>query len=360
MDKNMFFGTKYEMVRQYIKQLLVDGTIEYGMKLPSEHELTKKFQVSRQTIRQAFSELANEGLIYKQQGKGTFSNYQKNVKQKQIIAVITTYISEFVFPGIVSGIEDVLSDEGYMMLFANTNNSKRKEAEYLKNVMEHNVVGIIIEPSRSAQGNANLDIFNTMRSRGTKFVFLNACYSDFDSSYVIMDDKKGGYMAVEHLLQLGHRRIACVYKTDDKQGVDRKEGYIRALEKYSVQVDSTLMGEYDTSGMYLFPYMFTQSLLRSDDRPTAFSCYNDQSALMVIQAIKDSGLRFPEDVSVVGYDDSIEGMPNDMRITTIKHPKKDMGIQGARFMIDMIEGRMGRPQFVYEPELIVRDSCRNI
>ena len=356
----MFFGTKYEMVRHHIKQMLIDGTIGYGMKLPSEHELMKKFQVSRQTIRQAFSELANEGLIYKQQGKGTFSSYRKNVRQKQVIAVITTYISEFVFPGIVSGIESVLSDEGYMMLFANTNNSKDKEGEYLKNMMEHNVVGVIIEPSRSSKGNTNIHLFNEMRNKGIRFVFLNACYSDFESSYVIMDDKKGAYIAVEHLLQLGHRRIACVYKTDDKQGVDRKQGYLEALKSYGAGIESSLIGEYDTAGMYLFPYMFAQSQLRSENRPTAFSCYNDQSALMVIQAIKDSGLRFPEDVSVVGYDDSIEGMPNDMRITTIKHPKKEMGIKSARFLIDMIEGRLQRPQLVYDPELIVRDSCRNI
>ncbi len=360
LDNKIFSGTKKEMVRHYIKQILVDGTIGFGMRLPSENELVKKFQVSRQTIRQAFSDLANEGLIYKQQGKGTFSKYRKNARQKQVIAVITTYISEFVFPGIVSGIEDVLSDKGYMMLLANTNNSKEKEAEYLRNVMEHNVVGVIIEPSKSAQGNINLQIFNEMSKKGIKFVFINAYYSDFDSSYIVMDDQKGAYLVVEHLLQRGHRRIACVYKTDDRQGVDRKDGYLKALDSYGVEIDNSLIGEYDTAGMYLFPYMFAQSLLRSDNRPTAFTCYNDQSALMVIQAIKDSGLRFPEDVSVVGYDDSIEVLSQDIGITTIKHPKRDMGVQGARFIIDMIEGRMTRPQYIYKPDLIVRDSCRNL
>ncbi|MDC7227812.1 MAG: GntR family transcriptional regulator [Spirochaetales bacterium] len=348
------------MVRHHIKQMLLDGTIGFGMKLPSEHELMKKFEVSRQTIRQAFNDLANEGLIYKQQGKGTFSNYRKDMRHKQIIAVITTYMSGFVFPGILSGIENVLSSEGYMMLLANTNNSKEKEAEFLSNVMEHNVVGVIIEPSRSAQGNVNLQYLNDMRRKGIRFVFLNSSYSDFDSSFVVMDDKKGAHMAVEHLLQLGHRRIACVYKTDDRQGLDRKEGYLEAMKAYGADIDSALIGEYDTAGLYLFPYMFAQNLLRSENRPTAFSCYNDQSALMVIQAIKDSGLRFPEDVSVVGFDDSIESMPNDMRITTIKHPKEEMGGQSARFMIDMLEGRMKRPQLVYEPELIVRDSSRNL
>ena len=100
---------KYEMVKQYVKHLLKDDIIPYGMKLPSEHDLMEKFQVSRQTVRQAFGELAAEGLVYKEQGKGTFSHYKKGARQSQIVAVVTTYLSGFVFPGIISGIEQVLS-----------------------------------------------------------------------------------------------------------------------------------------------------------------------------------------------------------------------------------------------------------
>ena len=115
MEQNL---PKYEMVKQYVTHLLKDDIIPRGGRLPSEHDLMEKFQVSRQTIRQAFGELAAAGLIYKEQGKGTFSNYNKGARQSQIVAVVTTYLSGFVFPGIVSGIEEVLSGEGYMMLLS--------------------------------------------------------------------------------------------------------------------------------------------------------------------------------------------------------------------------------------------------
>lgn len=351
---------KYEMVKQYVKHLLRDDIIPYGGKLPSEHDLMGKFLVSRQTVRQAFGELAAEGLIYKEQGRGTFSNCIKDARQSQIVAVVTTYLSGFVFPGIISGIEQVLSDEGYMMLLSNTNNIKEREARYLASVMDHNVAGIIIEPTVSSRPNTNSKLLHDIAGTGIKTVFINACYDDFDGAYVLLDDMRGGYTAAEYLLQLGHRKIAGIFKTDDKQGVRRKEGYLSAMAAYGAAADHRIIGEYETANMYDYPYMFAQSLIQNGGCPTAFFCYNDQCALMVIQAIRDKGLRIPEDVSVVGYDDSISPMHSEMKLTTIRHPKKDMGIQAARFMVDMLAGRMEKPQKIYEPELIVRKSCRNL
>jgi len=351
---------KYELVKDYVKHLLKENIITYGGKLPSEHDLMEKFKVSRHTIRQAFGELTSEGLIFKEQGKGTFSNYRRDAKYKQIVAVLTTYISGFVFPGIITGIEETLSDEGYMMLLSNTNNIKEREAQYLTSISEHNVVGLIIEPTKSARENTNLKLLEEIRNRGIKFVFINACYDDFNGSHVLLDDYRGGFIAAEYLIQLGHRRIAGIFKTDDKQGVKRKEGFIAAMEKYGVPVEPEFIGEYETFNMYDFPYMFAQSLLRKEKHPTAFFCYNDVYALMVIQAIQDRGLKVPDDISIIGFDDSLSMIQSETKLTTIMHPKKAMGVQAAKYMIDMLEGRLEKPQIVYRPELIVRNSCRNL
>jgi GntR family transcriptional regulator of arabinose operon len=351
---------KYELVKDYVKHLLREGIISHGGKLPSEHELTDKFGVSRNTIRQAFGELESEGYIYREQGRGTFSSYRKEQKQKQIVAVLTTYIAGFVFPGIISGIEQVLSDEGYMMLLSNTNNVKKREAQYLASILEYNVAGLIMEPSASARPNTNIRLLEDIRNKGIKSVCINACYDNFDSAFVLLDDYKGGFIATEYLIQLGHRRIAGIFKTDDKQGVSRKNGFVAAMEQYSVAAEPEFIGEFETTNMYDFPYMFAQSLLRKEERPTAFFCYNDQYAMMVLQAIRDRGLTVPEDVSVIGYDDSISLMQSDVKLTTILHPKKEMGMQAARYMIGMLDGRLEKPQMVYRPELIVRNSCRNV
>jgi GntR family transcriptional regulator of arabinose operon len=350
---------KYEMVRNYIAHLIKDDIIAYGERLPSEHELTEKFSVSRHTVRQALAALVAEGLVSSEQGRGSFSSYNKNAKGRQIIAVITTYIAGFVFPGIISGIEQVLSDEGCMMLLSNTNNIKAREAQYLQSVLDHGVSGLIIEPTRSAYANDNLRLLEETRSRGIPSVFINACYGDFDSACVVMDDEQGGHMAAEHLLRLGHRRIAGIFKTDDRQGVERKRGYLRALAEYGVPALPEDIGEFTTAEMFDFPYMFTQKRLSLPNPPTAVVCYNDQYALMVAQAIRDKGLCIPDDISVVGYDDSISPSAADA-FTSVRHPKRDMGEQAARFLIGMLEGRLERPRRVFAPELVVRASTRTI
>ena len=167
-------------------------------------------------------------------------------------------------------------------------------------------------------------------------------------------------MATEHMIQIGHRKIAGIFKTDDIQGVKRKKGYIKALNQHDVNVDASIIGEYASEDMSVFPYVYTQSLLRERDSPTAIVCYNDEIAILVIKAIKDHGLSVPEDISVTGFDDALDSNLSDMKLTTIVHPKKDMGKQAAQFMIDMLSGRMQKPQMVYQPELIVRNSCRRI
>jgi GntR family transcriptional regulator of arabinose operon len=360
MGLNNFDGPKYQMVKTHIKHLLKNGIIPYGKKLPSEHELMEEFQVSRHTIRQAFGELAGEGLIYKEQGKGTFSNYLKANRPKQIVAVITPYISSFAFPKLISGIEEVLSDEDYMMLLANTNNLKEREAQHLKSVLEQGVIGIIIEPTQSGKENVNLALLNQIEAKGIKTVCVNAVYDDFNSAYVLLDDEKGGYMVTEYLLQLGHRKIAGIFNNYTKISIKRKAGFLKAIHDYNGVEDLRLVGNFETSDMYVYPYMFTQSVLREKDHPTAFVCYNDQIAMMVMQAVLDQGLRIPEDISVVGYDDSIEAMSFGVKLTTVVHPKKTMGIQAAKFLINMLDGRMQKPQMIYQPELIVRNSCRSI
>ena len=354
-------GPKYEMVKSYIKHLLRDGIIGYGEMLPSEHELMDKFEVSRHTVRQAFNDLAIEGLIYKEQGKGTFSKYSKNINQKKIISVLTTCLSGFVLPDIIAGIEEVLSDEGYMMLLASTNNLKEREAEYYNNILaQQNVVGIIIEPTRSAYENTNLKLLKEIEEKGIKTVFINSYYNDFDSAYVIMNDKKGGYILTEYAIRMGHKRIAGIFKTDDKQGIERRNGFLKALAAYSINIDKSFIGEFDSTNMFDYPFSFIQSLLRNDNYPTVVVCQDDQTALMVMQAIKDKGLSIPQDISILGYDDSINSLSSEHKFTTIVHPKKLIGIQAAKYMTNILDGRIERPQKVFDPELIVRDTCRPI
>lgn len=354
---------KYAALKEYLKNEILEGRIKYGDKIPSENELADNFNLSRHTVRQALSLLVNGGWVYKEQGKGTFCSYTKdkgiNSKGKTI-AVLTTYISDYIFTNIISGIEEVLSLRGYNMLLANTDNDKEKEAQHINNLIEQNISGMIIEPTKSAAKNVNIDELNKIKGKDIKLVYINSCYDEPEGSYIIMNDEKGGYISTKYLIDIGHKNIAGIFKCDDVQGIKRQKGFLKALNDYNLEFSKDYLCQYQTSEKNNEPCNFVKRIIKNENRPTAIVCYNDEIALKVINAINEEGLKVPEDISIVGYDDSTLAVASQIKLTTIRHPQRVMGKQAAQFLIDMIEGKTKMPFMVYEPELVVRNSCRSM
>ncbi|MGI6285138.1 GntR family transcriptional regulator [Neomoorella humiferrea] len=350
---------KYYQLKEYLKGMIQRGEIAPGEQLPSENALVQQFGLSRHTVRQAIGELENEGWVYREQGRGTFCAYRGKANGRTI-AVLTTYISDYIFTAIIRGIEEILSAAGYTLVLANTSNDKNKEAQCLENLINQDITGLIVEPTKSAKENINRAYFTELEKKRIPYLMLHAVYPELEPAYIIMDDEKGGYLATKYLLQLGHREIAGIFKADDLQGVKRQAGFMAALAEYGVTLKQGYLGNYETEQLLSYPYQFTRSLLQKSNRPTAIVCYNDQIALQVLEAIRHEGLKVPEDISLVGYDDSSLAVASEVKLTTVKHPKAEMGRQAARLLIDMLEGRMEKPRLVYDPELVVRSSCRSL
>lgn len=358
LDTNSPFP-KYFQLKEFLKKQIQQGDIPFNGQLPSENELAKEFKLSRHTVRQAFGELEAEGWIRREQGRGTFCIFGEKTNNR-VIAVVTTYISEYIFPLIIRGIEEILSTAGYTMVLANTNNDRIKEGASFESLLNQNIAGLIIEPTKSSEKNTNLNWYQDFEKRQIPYIMLHAFYTDLDPAYIIMDDHKGGYLAAQYLLQLGHREIAGIFKTDDQQGLNRQTGFFAALKDYGVTPKPEFIGNYETEQKQSFPTQFTKRLLQKEQRPTAIVCYNDQLALEIIEVIRNEGLKIPDDISIIGYDDSVLATASEVKLTTIKHPKINMGRQAARFLIDMVEKRIEKPSFIYQPELIIRNSCRSL
>lgn len=348
---------KYSRLKEYLKEKMKRGAVAPGGQLPSENMLAEEFKISRHTVRQALNDLENEGLIFREQGRGTFRSYPTRVKGKTV-ALVTTYISEYIFPEVIRGIEEVLSAAGCTLILASTGNDQNKEGACLESLLQQKISGLIIEPTQSAWENINLKYYKDLEKRGIPYLMLHAYYPELEPAFIIMDDEKGGYMAAEYLVQLGHKEIAGIFKSDDLQGVKRRDGFMKALHKYGIKITSDLLGSYETAELYSYPYQFGRALCTKDDRPTAIVCYNDQIALMVLEALRDEGVKVPEDFSIMSFDDSSLAVASEVKMSTIKHPKAAMGRQAARFILDMIEDKVIKPRQVYQPELILRSSCR--
>lgn len=351
---------KYMQIAEYFKAQIISGEIISGQQLSTENEIAEKFKVSRHTVRHALRELEKGVYIYKEQGKGTFCSSRDKNTEKRTIAVLTTYISNYIFPLIISGIEEVLSAAGYNLMLLNTNNEKEKEAEYLQKIINNDVVGLIVEPTMSAYENVNLNWYKELEKRDIPYIMINAKYDELEPAYVVMDDVEGVYLITKYLLQLGHRQIAGIFKQDDLQGVNRQLGYKKALEEFGIPFNNEFVYIYGTKEASYAPYEFTSNLINKRERPTAIICYNDQIAAYALQAIREAGLQVPEDISITGFDDSDIAMSTEFRFTTVAHPKEDMGRRAARLLINMIQEKVEKPSYVYKPELIVRYSTGNL
>ena len=142
--------TKYYALMEELKQSILSGEIKPGEKLPSENELSARYQISRHTVRKALSILINEGYIEAEHGRGTFcSQRMGHMKNSRNIAVVTTYISDYIFPRLIQGMDKVMTANGYSIILKNTANSRTKEERVLEDILTKDIEGLIIEPSKS-------------------------------------------------------------------------------------------------------------------------------------------------------------------------------------------------------------------
>lgn len=206
---------KYQQLKEYIIEYIIRENLNTHDPVFTESELINRFHMSRHTVRKALDELENEGWIYRKQGVGTFCADRSAARSFDCknIAVITTYINDYIFPRIIKGVDQVLSKEGYTILLYNTNNRIEREIDILENILTKNIKGIIIEPTKSALPHINLNYFEELKKKGIPYIFINSYYDELKPSYIIQDDEGGGFLATEHLIKLGHRDMWASLKT---------------------------------------------------------------------------------------------------------------------------------------------------
>ncbi|WP_278250688.1 GntR family transcriptional regulator [Pseudogracilibacillus auburnensis] len=369
---------KYMMVIEKIKEWIVNGDVKPGEKIHSENELAKMFDVSRHTIRQAVGELVHQGLLYREQGAGTFcsspmpvnqgqgksqSNLQPTQNHGKNIAIITTYISDYIFPSIIRGIESYLSSKGYSLTISSTDNDLEKEKKCLEAMMSRNIDGFIIEPTKSSGYNPNLHYYLELERKKIPYLMINQYYSQLNPPYMMINDEKGGYLATDHLLSLGHEKVVGIFKTDDMQGICRMKGFIDAFRDHQVPFINDTIISYSTEDLHEgLTDKIKKLVANRDNIPTGIVCYNDEVALMAINILREHGLNVPNDISVVGYDDSTLAIASEVKITTVTHPKMQLGLDAAKWIVNAVEngGKSGENSILYEPELIKRNSTKKL
>lgn len=355
-------ATKYETVKQKIRDNISSGKYQPGDQLPTESELMKKYSVSRYTIRRAMGELENEHFIYRVQGGGMFvENWRKRDKplNQKVVGVVATHLADYIFPSIISGIDRTLSSQGYSILLGNTHNDHDQERASLQRMLDSNVDGLILEPTQSARPNPNQDLYHQIEASNIPAMFIDAHYDNSPLPYIDTADRETEEKLINLLFDHGHERILGIYKVDDMQGVGRMQGYMDAYMSHPEASLKSNVIMYQSSDDVVQIFSKIAEYLKNDKRPTAIACYNDQLAIQVMDVVRSLGLKIPDDVSIVGFDDYLLSAYILPGLTTAAHPKDKMGMDAGNMILQLIKGQKVESK-IYHPEIVERDSVKTL
>ncbi|ADL03309.1 GntR family transcriptional regulator [Lacrimispora saccharolytica] len=355
---------KYYVLMEELKMDIVSGRRKPGDRLPSEHELSASCHVSRHTVRKALSILEQEGFIEAEHGRGTFVSRKAGRKQGSgNIAVITTYLSDYIFPRLIQGIDSVLTANGYSIILKNTGNSRLRESKCLEEILEKDIDGLIIEPSKSDIMCGHKGLYDKLDFYQIPYVFIQGCNTHMkDKPHILMDDSMGGYLVTKHLLELGHEHILGIFKADDSQGRNRHRGYVKAIQEAGFSYDPDMVVWFHTEDRMTKPSGALRLMLEEGVPVDGIVCYNDQIAFEVMKTIEKGGFSVPEDISVTGYDNSFIAENGLVKLTTIAHPQERLGAMAAELLLEKINhvpDEESKVERILKPVLIIRNSCRD-
>lgn len=358
---------KYYQIKEYLLKYFQEMNIKENEKIPSENVLLKKFKVSRNTVRQAIDVLEKKGLVYKIQGKGTFFKNNKT-NRNYLIGVISPMTSKYIYLDIIKGIEEYSHEKKYNIILSNSNWDVEKERESLEIMLEKRIDGLIIEPTLSSFITKDSYIFKKLSSLKIPVLLIDCLIKNIKLPTLTLDDVDCGYMAAEALIKNNHKRIAYIYNNDTISGNLRLKGYLKAMKKHKLVIDNSLISGFsmkeqkeDKEYVY-FSSTCTDKLLNLKNPPTAIFYFNDEGAFSGAQTIKKYGLRIPDDISVIGFDDSEYSRFSEVPLTTVAHPKKNMGIMAAKMIIEEIEspGKLKKDVYFIKTSIVERNSIMTI
>jgi GntR family transcriptional regulator of arabinose operon len=359
LDKTANAKALYTQLLMLFRQRIQDGSLPPGSRLPTELELAKDLQVSRGTVRQALSALESEGLLDRTQRRGTFVRHPPAAQaaEKRIGLVLSRLGSQLDLD-ILIGVESAAKSRGYQVSFAYAEEHLEEQTRDIARLRGDRVAGMIIFPVSDVTSDQSIA---ELQAAGMPLVLVDRYLSDLDTDYVVPDNTGGGYRATEHLIILGHTQIGFVYGNIGTLLTtsvrDRCAGYRRALETYGLHCDGSLIVQLPWIGAPEAAVRY-QAFLAQPDRPSAIFAVNDDIALLLVQAAQRSGLRVPEDLAIVGFDDLNVAEHINPPLTTVSQPRMDVGLRAGHLLINRIEGQRGPKKHIELPtSLVVRASC---
>ena len=368
----------YQQIQDYIRDIIAVEEMETGDRIPTEKELMERFQVSKITVANALTGLANEQIITRVPGKGSFVA-DKGLKLRApsssapsqgkdggertahtgMIGLVMPSIDDYFAIRLVEGIRCTLDEEGYRSMIMLTGSKLEKEKEAIKELKALGAEGLLIFPVDEEKYNEEI---LSMKLGDFPFVLMDRHLPGVETHFIASDGRQGVRLAVEHLWELGHREIAICSDSPllTVTVQERIEGYIAALKDKGALINPAHMitgferaeSLKEAEGHPLFRYIRNRMA-------TAYISLNGRLGVHIYQMARQAGLDVPGDVSIVSFDDPTSIVEEFSIFTHINQFEREMGVKAARKLLEVIRGERSTKDFdktLIEPQLVVRQT----
>jgi LacI family transcriptional regulator len=289
-------------------------------------------------------------------------NYQPNLAARALVTGRTFCIG-FIVPDLVhpffaqvaKGLSGFVRNQSYGLLLASSEEDPELERQEIEQMLARSVDALII-----ASAQWTVESFRRIEESKTPYVLIDRRFSGLSANFIGIDDERAGFIATEHLIKVGCRRIAHIRGPEVSTALGRLAGYNSALARYNLEASNDLIVPEATGGDSgdLCGFRAMNILLSRSPRPDGVFCYNDPAAMGAMQAILDAGLRIPEDIAVIGCGNVLYAGSLRVPLSTIDQSSAEIGSRAGQMALALIEAKQPpRPETILlEAKLVVRAS----
>ena len=289
-------------------------------------------------------------------------DYQRNMqsvnllkRKSNLIGIIVPEFNTSFFPQVLIGAQEEAAKQGYNIIISQSNENFETEVENCRVMLESQVDGILISLSKETR---DFEHLKTFQRKGIPIVLFNRVCNEVIAPKVVINDYEAAFGAIEHLIQIGKRRIAHLAGPDSLIICrKRMKGYKDALKKYNIPLDESLIIPYDLSIGKINVYI--RQLMELENPPDGLFTFNDPIAIEAIQTIKKMGIQIPSDIAIVGFSNDYGSELIEPSLSTIAQPRQLMGSIAMQLLLEQIGKDVEEWKAItriLDSELIIRKS----
>ncbi len=337
--------------------------VDNKMKITME-EVAKRAGVSKTTVSRIINgnyEYVNETTKEKVLKVINELNYKPNALAKSlkqvktnVIGIVLSNLQNPFWSQVLEGAEDICRNSGYNLMICNSNDDPKLEEEFIEDLKSKQVDGIIVNPTMK-----NKSLYQQLVDNKYPMVAINRKIEGIHINTITVDNVKGSMLAVQRLIDVGRKSIALIIYPPNgiSPRLERIEGYKAALTNNGIEIDKTLIKIIDERKGSVKETV--HDLLNQKHRPDAIFSTNNMMTLEILEGLKELNIKVPEDLSLIGYDETVWAKHLAPPLTTVNQPSYQMGERAAMNLIELLKKKGDNEVEItlLQPNLIIRESC---